>query len=113
MEANELIPMASHKNFDVALVYGNNAKVKLNSITDLTADEIGSLVIVKAIVVRASEVKPEISVATFACDVCGCENYMEVLDNNYRPLDKCNSKKCVENKVNGKLAFLPGHSKFR
>ena len=113
LEPNELIPMASHKNFDVALVYGNNAKVKLNSITDLTADDIGSLVIVKAIVVRASEVKPEISVATFACDVCGCENYLEVLDNNYRPLDKCNSKKCVENRVNGKLAFLPGHSKFR
>jgi DNA replication licensing factor MCM7 len=50
--------MASHKTFDVALVYGNNAKVKLNSITELTAEEIGSLVIVKAIVVRASEVKP-------------------------------------------------------
>lgn len=23
------------------------------------------------------------------------------------------SKKCIENKVNGKLTFLPGHSKFR
>jgi DNA replicative helicase MCM subunit Mcm2 (Cdc46/Mcm family) len=38
---------------------------------------------------------------------------MEVIDNNYRPLDKCTSKKCIENKVNGKLAFLPNHSKFR
>ena len=54
LEPNELIPMASHKNFDVALVYGDNAKVKLNSITDLSAENIGSLVIVKAIVVRAS-----------------------------------------------------------
>jgi DNA replication licensing factor MCM7 len=23
------------------------------------------------------------------------------------------SRKCIENKVNGKLTFLPGHSKFR
>lgn len=108
-----MIPMSAHKNFDVALVYGSNSKVKPKAIADLTADDIGSLVVVKAIVVRASEVKPEISVATFACDICGCENYLEVMDNNYKPLDKCTSKKCVENRVNGKLAFLPGHSKFR
>lgn len=113
LDENELIPVASHRTFDVAIVYGPNAKIKPVAISDLKADNIGSLVIVKAIVVRASEVKPEISVATFACDVCGCENYLEVLDNNYRPLDKCTSKKCVENRVNGKLAFLPGHSKFR
>lgn len=41
----------------------------------LDADDIGALVAVKAIVVRAGIVKPEIVVATFACDVCGCENY--------------------------------------
>lgn len=46
--------MASHKNYDVAIVYGNNAKVKPKAVSDLTADDIGSLVIVKAIVVRAS-----------------------------------------------------------
>ena len=97
----------------MALVFGKDAKVKPSAVADLSADDIGSLVVVKAIVVRAIEVKPEIAVATFACDVCGCENYLEVLDNNYRPLDKCTSKKCVENRVNGKLAFLPGHSKFR
>jgi DNA replication licensing factor MCM7 len=38
---------------------------------------------------------------------------LEVFDNNYKPLDKCMSKKCVENKVSGKLTFLAGHSKFR
>ena len=95
--------MAAHKNFDVAIVYGPNSKTKPKAISQLAAEEIGSLVIVKAIVVRVSEVKPEISVATFACDICGCENYLEVLDNNYKPLDKCTSKKCIENRVNGKL----------
>ena len=27
-------------------------------------------------------------------------------------MTKCQSKMCVENKINGKLTFLPGHSKF-
>lgn len=97
----------------MAIVYGSGGKTKTKAISDLTAEEIGSLVQVKAIVVRASEIKPEIAVATYACDVCGCENYLEVFDNNYKPMDKCMSKKCIDNKVNGKLAFLPGHSKFR
>lgn len=60
----------------MSIIYGSNAKIKPKAVADLTADDIGSLVIVKAIVVRASEVKPEISVATFACDICGCENYL-------------------------------------
>lgn len=56
---------------------------------------IGSLVVVKAIVVRASTVKPEIVVATYACDICGCENYQEIKDSIYKPLTQCMSKKCI------------------
>ena len=76
LDENELIPIASHKNYDVSIVYGNNAKVKPKAIAELSGDDIGALVIVKAIVVRAGEVKPEIAVATFTCDICGCENYL-------------------------------------
>ena len=36
----------------------------------------GGLITVKGIVVRATEVKPELVVATYTCDVCGCENYV-------------------------------------
>lgn len=50
--------------------------------------------------------------ATYACDVCGCENYLEVFDISYYPLTVCQSKKCKENKVSGKMTFLPSHSKF-
>jgi len=110
---NEAIPISAHKNYDVAIIYGPNSKSKPKAISQLTSEDIGTLVVVKAIVVRASEIKPEIAVATYACDACGCENYLEVFDNNYKPMDRCMSKKCVENKVNGKLTFLPGHSKFR
>jgi DNA replication licensing factor MCM7 len=36
---------------------------------------IGSLVTVKGIVTRASDVKPCMKVAVFACDACGFEVY--------------------------------------
>ena len=53
-EDNERIPISAHKNYDVSIVYGSNSKVKAKAISDLNAEEIGSLVVVKAIVVRAS-----------------------------------------------------------
>lgn len=67
-----MIPSAAHKNYDVVIIFGPNSKVRSKAISDLKAEEIGSLVIIKAIVVKASEVKPEIAVATYACDICGC-----------------------------------------
>jgi hypothetical protein len=54
LDDSEAIPTSTHKNYDVAIVYGPNSKVKAKAISDLTADQIGSLVIVKCIVVRAS-----------------------------------------------------------
>lgn len=72
----ELIPLATRKNFDVSILYGPGSKIKVRSISELTSDLIGSLVVCRAIVVRVSEVKPEIMVATYACDICGCENYL-------------------------------------
>ena len=62
---------------------------------------------------KATEVKPELVIATYTCDICGCENYLQVRDNVFKPLASCQSRKCKENKVSGKLTFLPGHSKFR
>lgn len=54
LEDSEAIPLSAHKNFDIAIVYGHNSKVKTKAISDLTADEIGSLVQLKCIVVRVS-----------------------------------------------------------
>lgn len=56
--------------------------------------------------------KPELVIGTYACDRCGCENYYEVNNEQFGPLMKCQSKSCIENNSNGKLSFLPGHSKF-
>jgi len=97
----------------VSLVNGSSEKIKVKSIHELTSDDIGGLVTLKAIVLRATDVKPELVVATYACDSCGSENYNHILDGVHKPMDTCRSHKCRENKIRGKLQFLPGHSKFR
>jgi DNA replication licensing factor MCM7 len=42
---------------------------------EVKSTNIGSLVTVKGIVTRASDVKPCMKVAVFACDACGFEVY--------------------------------------
>ena len=93
-------------------MYGPGSKIHATTISELNSDKIGSLVACKAIVVRASEIKPELTVATYACDSCGCENYQEIYGGVYQPMTRCMSRKCIENKINGKITFLPGHSTF-
>ena len=43
-----------------------------------TIVEIGTLVVVKGMITRASDVKPQISVCTYTCEVCGSEIYQDV-----------------------------------
>lgn len=84
----------------------------IKAINEINSDMIGSLVIIKGIVIRTDQVKPRLSIGTFTCDICGCENYMEILNDKFTPMQLCQSNKCKENKVNGKLTFLPKHSHF-
>lgn len=63
---------------DVSIVYGPGSKIKHQCISDFTSDKIGSLVVCKAIVIRVTQVKPELVIGTYTCDSCGCENYYEV-----------------------------------
>lgn len=82
------------------------------SIRELRAELIGSLVECKAIVVRASEVKPLIVMATYSCDACGCEIYKPVVSKEFNPPVNCESMLCKTNKLNGKLTFIASSSKF-
>lgn len=43
---------------DVSIIYGPGSKNNIRTISQLSAEDIGSLVVVKAIVVRSSAVKP-------------------------------------------------------
>lgn len=47
-------------------------------IRDVKATSIGKLISVRGIVMRSTEVKPMIIVATYSCDLCGGETYQPV-----------------------------------
>ena len=108
----EKLPFQVVKKFTVALVYGPKAQYETLSIRQLKAERMGALIATKAIVVRVSDVKPEIVLATYTCEVCGYENYQEVTGKEFNPLVTCTSRRCKENKTNGKLIFNTSGSRF-
>ena len=57
---------------------GPNDKQKIVPLRQLKSDLIGSLVTVRGMVTKVTEVKPMITVACYLCDVCGFEVYQTV-----------------------------------
>lgn len=108
----EQLPIQVLKKFTVAIVYGPDAKYQTLCIKQLKAERMGELVATRAIVVRVSDVKPELVLATYSCQACGYENYQEITGKEYTPLMFCTSAKCKENKTNGPLIFSSSGSKF-
>lgn len=47
-------------------------------IREVKASSIGRLISVRGIVMRSTEVKPMVVVATYSCDLCGGETYQPV-----------------------------------
>lgn len=78
----------------------------------LTADRIGSLVCVRGIITKVTDVKPQLQVATYTCDECGFEIYQEITGGQYMPITECPATVCRTRKVNGSLFHQPRGSKF-
>lgn len=78
--ANETVPEKMKRRYDLFITYKDRKPNLIRAIHEIGADMIGCLTVVKGIVIRADEVKPRLSFATFQCEVCGCENYLEVLN---------------------------------
>jgi len=76
------------------------------------AAHIGKLTLVKGIVIRATEVKPMMSVATYTCDKCGVETYQPISSPTFLPLTMCGSEECKTNKSGGRLFLQNRGSKF-
>lgn len=64
----------------------------------IRAEHIGSLLKTRGIVVRASELMPQVTVAVYLCDKCGHEVYQPVTTKNFMPLFECQSVKCKSKK---------------
>jgi DNA replication licensing factor MCM7 len=52
---------------------------KCLSVRQATGEHIGHLVTVKAMVTRITDVRPDLSVATYTCGSCGSEVFQEVV----------------------------------
>ncbi len=66
------------------------------ALRNIRSEHIGHLVKTRGIVVRASELMPQIVVATYVCDRCAGEIYQEVVSKVYMPLTKCPGSKCAQ-----------------
>ncbi len=106
------LPMALRRQLEVYVVQGPGSKQALESLRTLSCSQLGGLVSVKAQVVRVGEVKPQITVQVYQCDVCGYEVYQTVGNKTYTPLSDCSSPKCEQNRTRGKLVQNNAASKF-
>ena len=75
---NNKVPKSMHRKYHVVIAYDSPKPAQVKSIRQLSAEMIGSLVVMKGIVISTEEVKPKLAVGTFTCDLCGNENYRQV-----------------------------------
>lgn len=104
-------------------------ELKPMAIRELKAQYVGKLISLRAVVNRATEVKPLACVITYICDTCGSETFQpvnychsslsrrsnqlfQVNSLTYMPVYNCPSKECVESKANGRLQMQIRGSKF-
>lgn len=83
------------------------------SLRNVKANDLGKLVTIKAIVLRSSDVKPQILVATYTCDTCGYENYQQVTGKSFTPLPRCVSEVCKAKGIMGKVNMTTRGCKFQ
>lgn len=73
------IPPQMSRKYELNILRGPNDKQKMIPLRNLKSDLIGSLIMVRGMVTKVTEVKPLITVACYLCDVCGFEIYQTVL----------------------------------
>mmetsp|Transcript_4394 Transcript_4394/g.10636 ORF Transcript_4394/g.10636 Transcript_4394/m.10636 type:complete len:725 (+) Transcript_4394:93-2267(+) len=104
------IPAEIKRRYEVRIVPGANSKTV--SLREIGAGHIGQLVSIRAMVARASDVKPLARVVTYTCEECGFEAYQEVTGRSFMPLDKCKAPQCQQYNTNSKLLMQTRGSKF-
>ncbi|KAM7192283.1 DNA replication licensing factor mcm7 [Rhypophila sp. PSN 637] len=85
---------------------------KALSVRQVRGDHLGSLITIRGIATRVSDVKPIVQVGAYTCDRCGCEIFQPVKDKQYAPLTICPSQDCKENQSKGQLQPSSRASKF-
>jgi len=107
---NNQIPAALLRRFEVLMKPQTSDQVI--PVREVMAEHIGSLINLKGIVTRCTEVKPMLQVATYTCDKCGVETYQPVTKASFMPLQTCPGEDCRVNRSGGRLNLMTRGSKF-
>ncbi|XP_065203758.1 DNA replication licensing factor Mcm7 [Planococcus citri] len=108
----------SHNRYPPELIrryevyFKDSGSRKIIPIRDVKAEHIGRLVTIRGVVMRCTEVKPMMVVATYCCDMCGAETYQPVNSMSFKPVTMCPSQDCQLNKSGGRLHLQTRGSKF-
>lgn len=85
---------------------------KALAVRHVRGKEIGSLITVRAIATRVSDVKPIVQVSAYTCESCGCEIFQPITEKQFGPLTMCPSDHCKRNQSKGQLHPSTRASKF-
>ncbi|KOS38417.1 hypothetical protein ACN38_g10762 [Penicillium nordicum] len=75
-------------------------------------EHLGSLITVRGITTRVSDVKPAVQINAYTCDRCGCEVFQPITTKQFLPLTECLSEECKKNNSKGQLFLSTRASKF-
>ena len=82
------------------------------AVRQVRGDHLGSLITVRGIATRTSDVKPSCLVNAYTCDRCGCEIFQPVTTRQFTPMSECPSADCKTNQSKGSLFMSSRASKF-
>ena len=99
----QIFPKKLLRQYEVRFTPLSAAAAKPQRLRDIGAHAMGKFVTAECMVIRASDVKPLIEVAVYACDVCGYETYQELVGKSFSPLTECISESCRMNKTPGAI----------
>ncbi|KAL1958299.1 hypothetical protein VTO42DRAFT_4616 [Malbranchea cinnamomea] len=85
---------------------------KAMAVRQVRGEHLGSLITVRGITTRVSDVKPVVKINAYSCDRCGSEVFQPVTTKHFLPLQECPSEECKKNNSKGQLFLSTRASKF-
>ncbi|RKO97272.1 hypothetical protein CXG81DRAFT_28796 [Caulochytrium protostelioides] len=95
-----------------SLFFKPRTATKALSIREIKSEGLGSLVKIRGLVTRVSNVKPQAVVICQSCEQCGEEIFQEITSQQVSMLVQCPSTKCQTNQTKGQLYLQTRASKF-
>ncbi|KAJ5963750.1 DNA replication licensing factor MCM7 [Penicillium vulpinum] len=101
-------------NFKPITPSGSSAErsSKALAVRYVRGEHLGSLITVRGITTRVSDVKPAVQINAYTCDRCGCEVFQPITTKQFLPLSECLSEECKKNNSKGQLFLSTRASKF-